>query len=174
MTSGKAEVEKKKPRGAAYEVKEDGEQEVENVPEPDKLLKNEKKPDQEEKKEEKKDEPAKKKEYSWTKKKKNFNRLDFIFEKLEDKFSYRGPGSLKNKETGKGMDFSIRYCKRSKLYVQDQIAECKIDQCEDCDIVLGPCMSSVFIRNCSNCKFIVNCKQLRLRDCTNVQIMLYS
>ena len=66
-----------------------------------------------------KKEPAKKKEYSFTKNKKNFNRLDFIFEKLEDKFAFKDPGQLKNKATGKGMDFSIRYCKGSKLYLQD-------------------------------------------------------
>ena len=79
----------------------------------------EQKEDNQDKAVEIKKEPAKKKEYSFTKNKKNFNRLDFIFEKLEDKFAFKDPGQLKNKATGKGMDFSIRYCKGSKLYLQD-------------------------------------------------------
>jgi len=40
--------------------------------------------------------------------------------------------------------------------------------------VVGPTGSSVFIRNCTDCKFVINCKQLRLRDCDNCEIMLYS
>ena len=46
--------------------------------------------------------------------------------------------------------------------------------CTNCVIVMGPCSSSTFIRNCSNCKFVITCQKLRLRDCENIEVMLYT
>lgn len=40
--------------------------------------------------------------------------------------------------------------------------------------MVGAGGESVFIRNCSDCTFYVACKQLRLRDCENVKLSLYS
>ena len=102
--------------------------------------------------------PPGKKEFSWNKKKGKLNRKDFLFESQTDKFCFKNPGQLKHPDTGKGMDFNIRFCKQSKLYVHDQVAEVKIDQCQDCEIVVGPTMSSVFVRDCENSKFIITCK----------------
>jgi len=49
-----------------------------------------------------------------------------------------------------------------------------VDKCTNSIIVLGPCSSSAFLRDCSDCLFIVTCQQLRVRDCYNCQIMLFS
>ena len=39
---------------------------------------------------------------------------------------------------------------------------------------MGPCASSIFVRNCENSKLVIICQQLRLRDCKNLHIMLFS
>jgi len=40
-------------------------------------------------------------------------------------------------------------------------------------LFIGPCESSVFIRETSHCKFIIACQQLRIRDSTNLDILLF-
>ena len=41
----------------------------------------------------------------------------------------------------------------------------QIDDCEDCEIILGPVAGSVFFRDCKNLTVTVACAQLRTRDC---------
>jgi hypothetical protein len=101
-------------------------------------------------------------------KKNKRNPADFMFNKLEDKIVWKDTGSLN------GSDFNIRFCENSLIYVIDHIAEFKIDKCSGCEMILGPTASSVFIRNVNDSKIVVNCKQIRLRDCKNVTIMAYS
>ena len=40
--------------------------------------------------------------------------------------------------------------------------------------MLGPNKSSVFLRNCTDCTFVIFCQQLRMRDCVNCKVMLYT
>lgn len=40
--------------------------------------------------------------------------------------------------------------------------------------MLGPNKSSVFLRNCTDCTFVIFCQQLRMRDCVNCRVMLYT
>ena len=48
------------------------------------------------------------------------------------------------------------------------------DRVSNCKIFIGPCSESVFLRNLTNCKVTVACKQLRTRDCVNCDIWLYA
>jgi len=54
----------------------------------------------------------------------------------------------------------------------DNSAAVTIDDCEGCRIYVGPCESSVFIRNTKNCRIVVACQQLRLRDCVGCDLMV--
>lgn len=45
---------------------------------------------------------------------------------------------------------------------------------DNCTIVLGPSSSSAFLRTLTGCKLVVFCQQLRLRDCKDLDIMLYA
>ena len=45
-----------------------------------------------------------------------------------------------------------------------------IDNCEDCWIFIGPCQSTVFVRNCRNVKIRAICQQLRLEDSCDVVV----
>jgi len=55
----------------------------------------------------------------------------------------------------------------------DYSAQVTIDDSENCRFFIGPCESSVFLRNCKDCKAIVACQQFRLRDCHNLDLLLY-
>jgi len=48
-----------------------------------------------------------------------------------------------------------------------------VDVCKSCRIFIGPCESSVSIRNCDDCTLVVACQQYRIRDCKNLKTLLY-
>ena len=91
-----------------------------------------------------------------------------LFQKKQGEFLFRSPGELN------GKDFAINYSNDCQLYVHDHIAQVFVDKCERSSIVIGPTKSSIFIRDCSNSKFTIFCQQLRMRDCHNLEVMLYS
>jgi hypothetical protein len=62
----------------------------------------------------------------------------------------------------------------SHIFLLDHIGTVLVDDCNNVKVITGPVATSVFIRNCKNCVFIVACQQLRLRDCTDVTILLHS
>ena len=73
-------------------------------------------------------------------------------EYIKDKLLTREPGQIN------GNDFNIRYLDNCKVYIHDHLAEVKVDFVNDSELVLGPCKSSVFIRNSIDSKFVVCCK----------------
>ena len=48
-----------------------------------------------------------------------------------------------------------------------------IDDCINCKIIVAPCDGSVMIRTSKNCSISIVAKQLRFRDCENIQIYSY-
>ena len=70
--------------------------------------------------------------------------------------------------------FLIDGCEDCQIYILDITAQVTIDYCKNCNIFLSPCESTVFLRNLDNCKIASISSQLRLRECTNMDIMLYS
>ena len=57
---------------------------------------------------------------------------DLIVENLEGGRAVKLPGSLK------GSSFVVQNCRSSQVYVLDHTGTVNVDDCEDCDIVLGP------------------------------------
>lgn len=51
--------------------------------------------------------------------------------------------------------FKIESCTDCSIYVHDQHAQATIDLTKDSVIVMGPCASSTFVRNCSDCKMVL-------------------
>ena len=49
----------------------------------------------------------------------------------------------------------------------------QIDDCVDCRVVVGPCMGSVFLRDCVGCTFSVAAKQLRLRNVLRSELRVF-
>jgi protein XRP2 len=60
------------------------------------------------------------------------------------------------------------------VYCFDAIDSMQIDECEDCTIVVAACEGSIFIRDCKRVKLIVACKQLRTRDCVDLDVNLFA
>ena len=57
---------------------------------------------------------------------------DLIVENLERGRAVKLPGSLN------GSSFVVQNCRSSQIYILDHTGAVNIDDCEDCDIVLGP------------------------------------
>jgi hypothetical protein len=73
-----------------------------------------------------------------------------------------------------GTQFIIEDTKDVTIFLLDHCGPIAMDECHGCTVVTGPCEASIFARNCSDCKLIVACQQLRLRDCINFQILCHS
>ena len=95
-------------------------------------------------------------------------RENLMFVKKENEVLLKYPGELEGKQ------FKLEHNKNCEIYVNDYNAGGFCDDCEDCIIFWGPATSSVFVRDCKNCRFVIICQQLRLRDCHNCEIMLFS
>lgn len=100
--------------------------------------------------------------------KKKMNRADYRFQDQKDKFLFKESGQID------GMPFDLLRVDACTVYLHDWHNQSFVDYVTNSTVVFGPQNSSIFIRNCENCQFVVACQQLRLRDCKNLQIMLMS
>lgn len=74
----------------------------------------------------------------------------------------------------KGQQMNIDYLDNCKLYILDNLDSTNVDDCNDCEMVFAAAEGSIFLRNCKNCVVYAACKQLRTRDCVNVDLRLFS
>ena len=49
-----------------------------------------------------------------------------------------------------------------------------VDDCTNCELVLGPCQSSIFIRDCADLCITVACRQLRMRDVSTADFFVHT
>ncbi|EPY21241.1 hypothetical protein STCU_08639 [Strigomonas culicis] len=49
-----------------------------------------------------------------------------------------------------------------------------VDDCDGGELIIAACEGSVFLRNCKNMTVHVACKQLRTRDCENVELHIFT
>lgn len=61
-----------------------------------------------------------------------------------------------------------------KVRIFDPLDSMTVDNCEGGELIVAACEGSVFLRNCKNMTIHAACKQLRLRDCTNLDIRLFT
>ena len=79
----------------------------------------------------------------------------------------RDPGEIQ------GQPFNIEECEDCEIMLLDYSDTIQMDYCKGCKVFIGPCNESVFIRDCSDCEITIACKQLRTRDCHNMEIYIY-
>ncbi len=102
------------------------------------------------------------------------NRLDYIIS-----HENKGNDNLHQviiKESGSinGQQFIIEDSNYCSIFLFD-IMECvTVDNCKYIRLVVGPTNGSIFLRNVENAIVIATCQQLRLRDCKNCTIFLFS
>lgn len=73
-----------------------------------------------------------------------------------------------------GNVFDISDCVDCTLVIMDTTEAVQIDGLTMCRVFIGCCVSSIFIRNCTNCVFYTCCRQLRLREVTASTLYVYS
>ncbi|KAF4317569.1 hypothetical protein BBO99_00006800 [Phytophthora kernoviae] len=96
-------------------------------------------------------------------------REDFIFCNIQTaSFLAKLPGSIN------GQQFLIEDCHNCDIFLLDHCTSVQIDACVNCRIVVGPCESSVFLRDCKRCTLVCAVQQFRTRDCEDVDVYLYS
>ncbi len=84
-----------------------------------------------------------------------------------DETIYRHYGDLD------GADFKIYKNQNCEIYVLDWSKGMFIDNCENCTIICGPIDGSIFIRKSKNCKVSIIARQVRFRECENIDIFTY-
>ncbi|GIL81668.1 hypothetical protein Vretifemale_10675 [Volvox reticuliferus] len=95
------------------------------------------------------------------------NPNDFIFRKRTGEILIKQSGSIN------GNGFVLDTLHDCEVYLLDHTSQVQIDDCINCKIFIGPTDGSVFLRDCSNCTLCVAARQLRTRDCKELDISLY-
>eukprot|EP00927_Polykrikos_kofoidii_P015135 TRINITY_DN16716_c0_g1_i1.p1 TRINITY_DN16716_c0_g1~~TRINITY_DN16716_c0_g1_i1.p1 ORF type:complete len:1738 (+),score=336.76 TRINITY_DN16716_c0_g1_i1:566-5215(+) len=81
---------------------------------------------------------------------------------------FRKPGALN------GQMLALNKLENCEVFVCDRSAQVFVDFCKSCLILLGPCESSIFARDCEDCVFWIASQQLRTNNCKGCTFYLYS
>merc|ERR1712232_663884 len=75
---------------------------------------------------------------------------------------------------GGGEGITLDKLEDCEIYICDRTAQVFVDFCKRSSILIGPCESSVFVRDCEDCVIWVATQQLRTRDCNRCVFFLHS
>jgi len=84
------------------------------------------------------------------------------------------PGSLGSRWPSLGISLSIECCEGCSIFILDTTEQVQIAECVDCRVVVGPCVGSVFLLDCSRCTISVAAKQIRLRDMKDCELRIFA
>eukprot|EP00826_Nyctotherus_ovalis_P041347 TRINITY_DN4147_c0_g1_i1.p1 TRINITY_DN4147_c0_g1~~TRINITY_DN4147_c0_g1_i1.p1 ORF type:complete len:245 (-),score=72.96 TRINITY_DN4147_c0_g1_i1:445-1179(-) len=109
-----------------------------------------------------------KKVYSFDLKKAGLKKEDYMFQNKIGETLTRNPGQIN------GQQFIIDTCKNCRILLKDYTPAVNMYLCEDCEVYIGPCSGSVYIRNSKNCRVVVATAQLRVYNCYNFDLLVFS
>ncbi|KAJ1626288.1 tubulin binding cofactor C-domain-containing protein [Pavlovales sp. CCMP2436] len=92
---------------------------------------------------------------------------DFMCLGRQGEVFVKKPGSVA------GQQFVIADCVDCDIFVCDHCEMVTIDRCQRCRIFIGPCESSIFVRNCVDIKLVASCRQFRTRDCKQLDVLMH-
>jgi hypothetical protein len=72
-----------------------------------------------------------------------------------------------------GQQFICDGIEDCKIHVLDHCAQVTVDDAKRCEIIIGPCEDSLFLRGCEGCTVYAVCRQLRTRDCVDCKFYLF-
>mmetsp|Transcript_104680 Transcript_104680/g.296242 ORF Transcript_104680/g.296242 Transcript_104680/m.296242 type:complete len:463 (+) Transcript_104680:186-1574(+) len=87
---------------------------------------------------------------------------------LQKEVIIRKPGSLDNQQV------NLEKLEDCEVYICDTSAQVFADFCKRCLVLIGPCESSAFIRDCEDCTFWLAVKQFRTNNCVRCNFFLYA
>ncbi|ETV95431.1 hypothetical protein H310_11301 [Aphanomyces invadans] len=93
---------------------------------------------------------------------------NYTFKNKKDETLIKAPGQIQ------GQPFDVADLENCQVYLLDHSDQVQVDNLVNCRVYIGPSSESVFVRNCTNCFFTIACKQLRTRDCSSIQVSLYT
>jgi protein XRP2 len=99
--------------------------------------------------------------------KKKLDPKDFQCVNLTGQTVVKRPGSIN------GQQFVVMGCEDCDSWVCDHCEMVTIDRSRNCRIFIGPCESSIFVRNCANVKLVAACRQFRTRDCEDLDVLMH-
>lgn len=70
----------------------------------------------------------------------------------------------------KDMPIAIYNSNNLEFHCFSPVSQVTIETVQNSYCYIGPCESSVFLRDCKNCVLLVTCSQLRLKECQNVKV----
>lgn len=73
-----------------------------------------------------------------------------------------------------GQQVQLEYLEDCKVRILDNLDSATVDDCTGGELIIAACEGSVFLRNCKDMTVHVACKQLRLRDCENLDVRLFT
>mmetsp|Transcript_41665 Transcript_41665/g.75638 ORF Transcript_41665/g.75638 Transcript_41665/m.75638 type:complete len:487 (+) Transcript_41665:78-1538(+) len=101
--------------------------------------------------------------------KKCYGKLNpFMVARRKQEVIIRKPGSLH------GQQINLDSLEDCDTFICDVTAQVFLDFCKRSVILVAPCESSVFVRDCEDCIFWIAAQQLRTRDCKRCTFYLYS
>jgi len=92
----------------------------------------------------------------------------YMIEKRIGEAIIRKPGSIG------GQQVNLDGLEDCEVYICDQTAQVFVDFCKRCLVLLGPCESSAFVRDCEDCTFWLAVQQLRTVNCKRCTFYLYA
>ena len=69
--------------------------------------------------------------------------------------------------------FNLQNLKNCKVIALGNPSTIQAANLEECTVIIGPISRSVFVKNCSNCTFVMACQQLRIHDTTQSSFYLH-
>lgn len=98
-----------------------------------------------------------------------FARLNpFQIQNRKHEVILRKPGSLH------GQQVTLENLEDCEVYICETSAQVFVDCCQKTLILLGPCESSAFVRDCEDCTIWCAAQQLRTRECKRCKFYVYS
>eukprot|EP00435_Cladocopium_sp_Y103_P011681 s793_g3.t1 len=98
-----------------------------------------------------------------------FARLNpFQIQNRKQEVIVRKPGSLH------GQQVTLENLEDCEVYICETSAQVFVDCCKKTLILLGPCESSAFVRDCEDCTIWCAAQQLRTRECKRCKFYVYS
>ena len=82
--------------------------------------------------------------------------------------------AIKSPGEVRGQVFEMNRCRDISLVVMDYCELAAIEQLTSCRVFIGACVTTVSIRQCTDCTFFVCCRQIRLRNSSNCAIYSFA
>eukprot|EP00747_Dinoflagellata_sp_TGD_P112505 gnl/TRDRNA2_/TRDRNA2_171492_c0_seq1.p1 gnl/TRDRNA2_/TRDRNA2_171492_c0~~gnl/TRDRNA2_/TRDRNA2_171492_c0_seq1.p1 ORF type:complete len:1103 (+),score=237.74 gnl/TRDRNA2_/TRDRNA2_171492_c0_seq1:268-3309(+) len=95
----------------------------------------------------------------------------YLINKHSNKLIARRPGAFGGRE---GIDLQLEELSHCTVLICDRTEQVFVDEISNCMVLVGPCDSATFLRNCKDCTFWIVTRQLRTRDCENCTIYLHT